>query len=203
MSKTFILGIVLGLAAAAGVTYSIELVDLHREPSHITVQANGGNVESFRIDLPRDRILVGLAGKASTLPADIDWPDDAMFGSFQAEMFKVRDRYDTVVGVASRMASASEQTGPFIEWVLHLPARGTLYFQMDVEPTPEGHRNGTMLAGTQDFATMRGRASERFVSDVDSGDSAVQGRIELITALVGTVFVELPSETDESEDDQS
>ncbi len=203
MSKTFILGIVLGLAAAAGVTYSIELVDLHREPSHITVQANGGNVESFRIDLPRDRILVGLAGKASTLPADIDWPDDAMFGSFQAEMFKVRDRYDTVVGVASRMASASESTGAFIEWVIHLPARGTLYFQMDVQPAPEGHRNGRMLAGTQDFATMRGRAREQFVSDVDSGESAVQGRIELITVLVGTVFAELPSETEVPEDDET
>lgn len=203
MSKTFILGIVLGLAAAAGVTYSIELVDLHREPSHITVQANGGNVESFRIDLPRDRILVGLAGKASTLPADIDWPDDAMFGSFQAEMFKVRDRYDTVVGVASRMASASESTGAFIEWVVHLPARGTLYFQMDVQPAPEGHRNGRMLAGTQDFATMRGRAREQFVSDVDSGESAVQGRIELITVLVGTVFAELPSETEVPEDDET
>ena len=198
-----ILGILLGLAAAGGFTYSIEPVDLHREPSHITVQANGGNVETFRMDLPRDRILVGLAGEENTLPADIDWPDAAMFGNFQAEMFKVRDRYDVVVGVASRLASASEETGPFIEWVLHLPARGTLYFQMDVEPAPEGHRNGRLLAGTGDFATMVGGAREQFVSDVESGDSSVQGRIELITILVGTFSDELPLEAESAEDVES
>lgn len=203
MGKTLILGIVLGLAAAGGFTYSIEPVDLHREPSHITVQANGGNRETFRIDLPRDRILVGLAGEANTLPADIDWPDDAMFGNFQAEMFKVRDRYDVVVGVASRLASASEATGPFIEWTLHLPARGTIYLQMDVEPAPEGHRNGTMLAGTGDFETMVGNAREQFVSEVEGGDSSIQGRIELITVLVGTFSNELPPEGETAEDDEA
>lgn len=203
MGKTFILGLVLGLAVAAGFTYSIEPVDLHREPSHITVQTNGGNLETFRIDLPRDRILVGLAGEANTLPADIDWPDDAKFGNFQAEMFKVRDRYDVVVGVASRLASASEATGPFIEWTLDLPARGTLYLQMNVEPAPEGHRNGTMLAGTGDFATMVGTAREQFVSDVEDGDSSVQGHIELITVLVGTFRNELPLDAESAEDDES
>lgn len=203
MGKTLILGILLGLAAAGGFTYSIELVDLHREPSHVSVQANGGNLETFRMDLPRDRILVGLAGEASTLPADIDWPDHTMFGDFQAEMFKVRDRYDVVVGVASRLASASERTGPFIEWVLHLPARGTLYLQMNVEPAPEGHRNGRMIAGTGDFETMVGTAREQFVSDVESGDSSVQGRIELITLLVGTFGNELPPEAEATEDEES
>ncbi len=203
MGKTLILGILLGLGAAAGLTNSIELVDLHREPSHISVQANGGNVETFRIDLPRDRILVGLAGEENTLPADIDWPNNAMFGNFQAEMFKVRDRYDVVVGVASRLASASEATGPFIEWVLHLPARGTLYLRMDVKPAPEGHRNGRMLAGTGDFAPMVGNARERFVSDVDSADSSVQGRIELITILVGTFSPEFSLEAEAPQDDEA
>jgi len=60
----------------------------------------------------------------------------------QAEIFKVRDRNNVVIGVASRLASASEQTGPFIEWVLHLPARGTVYLQMDLAPSADGHRNG-------------------------------------------------------------
>ncbi len=203
MGKTFILGILLGTAAAAGLTYSVELVDLHREPSHISVQANGGNVETFRIDLPRDRILVGLAGEENALPAELDWPSDALFGSLQAEMFKVRDRYDVVVGVASRLASASEQTGPFIEWVLHLPARGTLYLQMDVTPAPEGHRNGRMLAGTRDFATMHGNAREQFVTDIESSDAGVQGRIELITILVGTFSEQVPLDAEAAQDDES
>lgn len=188
---------------AAGITYSLHPVDLNREPSHISVQANGGNVETFRIDLPRDRILVGLAGKENTLPADIDWPNDAMFGDFQAEMFKVRDRYDVVVGIASRLASASEETGPFIEWVLHLPARGTLYLKMDVKPAPEGYRNGTMLAGTRDFATMVGSAREQFVSEVESDDSGFQGRIELVTILVGTFSEQLPLDAEGEEENET
>jgi hypothetical protein len=193
----------LGLAAAAGLTYSVELVDLHREPSHISVQANGGNLETFRIDLPRDRILVGLAGEQNALPAELDWPSDALFGNLQAEMFKVRDRYDVVVGVASRLASASEETGPFIEWVLHLPARGTLYLQMDVTPAPEGHRNGRMLAGTRDFVTMHGNAREQFVTDIESSDSGVQGRIELITVLVGTFSETIPLDAEAAQGDES
>ncbi|MDX1403494.1 MAG: hypothetical protein R3192_03100 [Woeseiaceae bacterium] len=203
MGKTLTVGILLGLGVAAGITNSISLVDLHREPSQISVQANGGNVETFRIDLPRDRIFVGLAGEQKTLPADIDWPQDARFGNFQAELFKVRDRNDVVVGVASRMASASEPTGAFIEWVLHLPARGTLSLHMDVNPAPEGHRNGRMLAGSGEFATMVGEAREQFFSEVAGGDASVQGRIELITILVGTFSEPLPDETADAEADET
>lgn len=192
LAKTFIAGIVLGVAGAAAFVYSYQPVDLRREPSHITVQANGGNVETFRIDLPRDRIMVGLAGERVTLPAELEWPGDALFGNLQAELFKVRDRNGVVVGVASRLASASERTGPFIEWVLHLPARGTLYLKMEVTPAPEGHRNGRMLVGTLDFETLTGSAREQFITDTGSGDSEVEGRIELITVLVAPLGDEEP-----------
>lgn len=184
MKKTFILGILLGITGSAALAYSVQVVDLHRESSHITVRPNGGNVETFRIELPRDRILVGLAGEANALPAELDWPGDPVFGGLQAEMFKVRDRNDVVIGVASRLASASEQTGPFIEWVLHLPARGTLYLQMDVAPAAEGHRNGRMIAGARDFEALSGSVREQFVTDVEAEDSELDGRIELITTLV-------------------
>lgn len=184
LTKAFIVGILLGAAGAAAVVYSYEPVDLYREPSHITVQANGGNVETFRMDLPRDRIMVGLAGEQNTLPAELEWPADALFGDMQAELFKVRDSNDVVVGVASRIASASERTGPFIEWVLLLPARGTLYLQMAVTPAPEGHRNGRVLAGTLDFESLSGTARERFITDPGGGDSGIEGRIELVTILV-------------------
>lgn len=184
MYKTFVFGILLGIGAAAALTYSVRPVDLHREPSHVTVQPNGGNVELFRIDLPRDRIMVGLAGEENALPAELEWPSGRMFGNLQAEMFKVRNRDGIVIGVASRLASASERTGPFIEWVLHLPARGTVYLKMDVAPAPEGHRNGRMLAGTRDFDSFSGTAREQFVTDVEDGDSSIEGRIELITTLV-------------------
>ncbi len=183
--KTFISGILLGLVGAGVLTYSVPAVDLHREPSLMTVQANGGNSETFRIDLPRDRILVGLVGTDNALPAGLEWPGDELFGNLQAEMFKIRDRNDVVIGVASRLANASEETGPFIEWVLHLPARGTVYLQMNLTASAEGHRSGRMIAGTRDFETLTGTVRERFITDIENEDVSAGERIELITTFIG------------------
>jgi len=187
----------LGAAGAGALTYSVQVVDLHREASHISVQANGGNVETFRAELPRDRILVGLAGQENALPAGLKWPGADVFGSLQAELFKIRDRNDVVIGVASRLASASEETGPFIEWVVHLPARGTVYLQMDVAPSAEGHRNGRLTAGTREFETLGGSVREQFITVIEDEDSNVDGRIELITAFVGTLGDEVVPPGDE------
>jgi len=183
--KTFYLGIALGLLGAFALTYSVPVVDLHREPSLISVRPNGGNAETYRIDLPRDRILVGLAGVDNALPAGLDWPAEELFGDLQTELFKVRDRNDVVIGVASRLASASEKTGAFIEWTVHLPARGTVYLQMEVAPSAEGHRNGRLMTGTQDFETLSGTVIEQYITDFEDEDLNVDGRIELITAFVG------------------
>ena len=185
MFKTFYFGIALGLLGAFVLTYSVPVVDLHREPSLISVRPNGGNAETYRIDLPRDRILVGLAGVDNALPAGLDWPEEALFGYLQTEMFKIRDRNDVVIGVASRLASASEATGAFIEWTVHLPARGTVYLQMDVAPSAEGHRNGRLVAGTREFETLSGTVIEQYITDFKDEDLNVDGRIELITAFVG------------------
>ena len=185
--KTFLVGILLGIAGAGALTYSYPAVDLHRERSLISVQANGGNTETFRISLPRDRILIGLAGQDSTLPAGLEWPGEELIGDLQAEMFKVRDRNDVVIGAASRLASASEETGPFIEWTLHLPARGTVYLNMDLEPSSEGYRNGLLIAGTRDFETLSGSVREQFITDIQNEDFDVDGRIELVTAFIGSL----------------
>ncbi len=151
----------------------------------MSVQANGGNSETFRINLPRDRVLVGLAGAEISIPAGLNWPADDVLGNFQAEIFKVRDRNDVVVGVASRLASSTETAGSFIEWSLHLPARGTIYAQMEMNPSEDGFRVGTMRAGTREFKVLSGTVRERFIAEVDDGDHDVESRIELVTALVG------------------
>lgn len=187
MFKIFFLGIILGLAGAGTLAYSVQVVDIHRESSHISVRANGGNAETFRINLPRDRILVGLAGAENALPAGVEWPGEDLLGNLQAEIYKVRDREDVVIGVASRLASASEATGPFIEWALHLPARGTLYLQMELSPTAEGHRNGTLTAGTREFETLSGSVREQFISNVEKAAFDGVGRIELVTAFVSPI----------------
>jgi hypothetical protein len=150
----------------------------------MTVKPNGGNLESFRINLPRDRILVGLPGVENSIPAGLDWPGEEFLGNTQAELFILRNDDNTVVGVASRLASSSEESGPFIEWVVHFPARGTMYVQMELTPAADGFRNGVLMAGTRDFLELNGSVREQFISSVD--DSDVQSRIVLEAGLVGT-----------------
>ena len=194
--KTFIVGILLGVGVAGALAYSVPTVTLHRETSLISVRANGGISETFQINLPSDRMLVGLAGADNGLPAGVEWPGVDLLDNLQAEMFKVRDRNDVVIGVASRFASASEEAGPFIEWALHLPARGTIYMQMDLTHSEEGYRYGDLIAGTRDFESLSGSVSEQFIPDIDSGEPVIHGRIELITEFVGRFGDELLGEVD-------
>ena len=189
MIKTLLAGIILGALGAAGLTWYVPAVDLHRERSLISVQPNGGNIEVFHINLPRDRILVGLAGDANSIPAGLAWPGRELLGDMLAEMFKVRDGNNAVIGVASRLASASDRTGAFIEWTVHFPARGTIYAQMDITPTADGVRNGRLLAGTRDFATLTGSMRERLVAEADE-EADISSRIELEAALIAPLGVE-------------
>lgn len=188
MFKTFYFGIFCGALAAAGVAWWIPAVDQHREPSHISVEANGGNREVFHINLPQDRVVAGMAGVA-TVPAGLEWPSGGALAGAQAEVFKVRDARDVVVGVASRMAGSGAVTGSVIEWTLHLPARGSLYATMQAAAGEGGFRSGSLRAGTREFANRRGSVFERHfeVSDSDAAGSEVDGRIEIVTALVSTV----------------
>jgi hypothetical protein len=181
--KTFVFGLILGVLGAGALVWYVPAVDLHRERSLVSVQANGGNVEEFRINLPRDRIMVGLPNQLASIPASLDWPGEQSLGDMQAEIFKIRDANDTVIGVGSRIASASEETGPFIEWALHLPARGTMYMKMGVTPSADGVRDGRLVAGTRDFLQMSGSLREQFVSGIGEDDGS-QGRILLSAALV-------------------
>ena len=182
--KTFVVGLILGVLGAGALAWYVPAVDLHRERSLVSVQPNGGNVEEFRINLPRDRIMVGLPVSDSSIPAALEWPGRDSLGDTQAELFKVRDRNDTVVGVASRIASASEAKGPFIEWAVHLPARGTMFVTMEMTPTEDGVRDGVMVSGTRDFAELSGGLREEFVAP-QADDSESQGRIRLNATLVG------------------
>lgn len=171
------------MLGAAAAVYFVPAVDLHREQSLIEVQANGGNLEEYRINLPRDRIMVGLAGSEDSIPAGLDWPGPALLGDTQTELFKVRNRDDAVIGVASRLASSTGASGAFIEWTLHFPARGTVYAEMELAPTADGFRNGVVRAGTREFEDLSGAIKEKFVAAEQESDDS-QGRIEIIAALV-------------------
>lgn len=179
MIKSFNFGILFGIAATVAVLWLVPVVDQHREPSIVSVEPNGGNRESFHMNLPEDRIMAG--GADPSVPAALEWPAGAMFDGVQAELFKLRDANDVVVGVASRLAGPGDATGSVLEWALHLPARGTLYASMQPGAAADGYRNGVLRAGTREFAGLRGSVRERFLAG--GGDDG--GRIELTTALVG------------------
>ena len=185
--KTFILGLILGLAGAAALAYYSPLVNLSREASLIAVLPNGGNTESFHINLPHDRILAGArnAGQVSVLPEGVTWPDMGDLDGSQVEIFKLRNREDNVVGVATRVSSVSDSSGPFIQWMLHLPARGTVFARMGLGTTVEGVRDGLLVAGTREFEPLTGSVREYFNNDVPQDDREISGRLELETRFVG------------------
>lgn len=187
MIKTLIFGFIAGFVGAIAAVYYVPVVDQHREPSVVSVTPNGGNTESFHVNIPMDRIMIGSANQVAPLPPGLDWPDDASLAGVRAELFKLRNARDTVIGVASRVVMESERFGDGIEWVVHLPARGTFYLTMPPDAVDGAYRVGSLRAGTREFQPMSGGASERWVANTnDDEEGAPVGRIELVTTFVGS-----------------
>ena len=184
MFKTFIAGIFLGIAAAGAALYFFPAVDQFREQSMIVVQPNDGNTEAFHVNVPMDRIMIGAPAQLEPLPAGLQWPDDEELAGARAELFKIRNGKDTVVGVASRIAASDSETGDIIEWVLHLPARGSVYVAMQPEAAEGGYRVGEMATGTREFEPLHCPMTELWIADTSGDEDAPVGRIELTTAFV-------------------
>lgn len=184
MIKTFIAGILLGIAGAAAAVYFIPAVDQAREQSMIVVHPNHGNTELFHVNVPTDRIMIGAAAQDIPLPAGLEWPVDPLFAGARAELFKLRNSKDVVVGVASRIAASDEVSGDIVEWVLHLPARGSAYILMNPVPQEGGYRIGDLATGTREFKPLVGHVTERWVEAPNDFEEGTAGRIELITAFV-------------------
>jgi len=177
-------GILLGAAVAAGALHAIPVVDQHREVSYVSVAPNGGNLEEFHINMPVDRVMLGSPGQASGFPAGMEWPEDDILSTFGAEIFKVRNSRDVVIGVAAR-AHAQEPGDDVIDWVLHLPARGSLFINMNTAAVEGGGRVGQIRAGTREFQSMSGFIAERWVADTSDEEDSPDGRIELLATYVG------------------
>jgi len=188
--KTFIAGIILGVAGVLAALHFVPVVDQHREVSVISVTPNGGNSESFQVNIPMDRIMVGDRDSEKPLPPGLAWPESPIFDGSRTELFKVRNSRNAVVGVASRLAANNEQLGSVIEWVVHLPARGSMYISLNPEIADDGH-SGEMRAGTREFDSLIGTVSERWVSDTTGAADAPAGRIELVATFVSTEPVDV------------
>jgi hypothetical protein len=187
MLKTLIFGFLVGIVGTVAAAYYVPVVDQVRESSVISVSTNGGNTESFHITIPTDRIMVGAPKQAEPLPAGLQWPLEEQFDGVRVELFKLRNARESVIGVASRMVADSDRIEDSVEWVLHIPARGTFYAAMPAQAADGIRRVGTLRAGTREFRPMQGKVSERWVPNTDDDDiDAPDGHIELVTSFVGT-----------------
>ena len=193
MFRTFLIGVVLGAAAAAGALYAIPVVDQHREASIVVVAPNGGNAESFHINIPMDRVVAGAPGQAEPLPPGLEWPDIEVLDGVRTELFKLRNANDVVVGVAVRTAIRRD-SGDVIDWALHFPARGSLFIGMEPEPRAGGYRLGQIRLGSREFSKLSGVLTERWAADTSEEEDAPLGRIELRATYVGQ---DEPREEDE------
>ncbi|NNC77518.1 MAG: hypothetical protein HKN77_06095 [Woeseiaceae bacterium] len=129
------------------------------------------------------------------MPADLEWPDADIFNGSRTEIYKLRNSRNAVVGIASRIAASNNSIGNVFEWVLHLPARGSMYVTLDAG-TGSGGRKGQLRAGTREFAGLAGSISERWVADTGNDDGATAGRIELLAKYVAAEPLRAADETE-------
>jgi hypothetical protein len=184
--KTLFIGIFAGIVAGVAALLLVQPVEQARERSIIDVTPNGGNNEIFHANIPDDRIVIGAPDQATPVPRGLEWPQDELLANIRAELFKVRNANDVVIGVASRIA-ASDEDGAIVEWTLHMPARGSVYILMRPQLQEDSFRIGDLRAGTREFFGMTGQVTERWVADSTGSDIAPVGRIQLSTRLVGTL----------------
>jgi len=183
LMRIFVIGTLLGIATAAGALFAFPAVDQHREFSIISVLPNGGSTETFHINVPMDRIMIGAPSQPEPLPAGLVWPTDEILANVRTELFKIRNSHDTVVGVAARNA-ASVDAADLIDWVLHLPARGSVFINMSPDAMQGGYRIGRFRAGTREFGPLTGTMTESWISDSSGEEDAPDGRIELFLRFV-------------------
>ena len=144
-----------------------------------------------------DRILVG-DGSTTSLPEGLAWPDEAVFSGLSTEAFKLRNERDTVIGVAAR--TVARDGDGVIEWLVHLPARGSMFFSMTPQADADGARSGDLLSGTREFSTLSGGLSERWVADTSGEEDAPAGRLELEARYLGSVAAAIPGEDPASDE---
>ena len=193
MIKTFFVGILLGIAAAAGALYAFPVVDQAREASITSVAPNGGNVEVFHINIPTDRVMAAPPGQAAPVPPGLQWPDIEALSGVRTELFKIRNVHNSVIGVAVRNAATNDGEN-IIDWVLHFPARGSVFVNMNATPEQGGYRIGRFRTGSREFATLSGTMTERWVTDSSVEKGALAGHIELQAKYFGELQ---PIELDE------
>ncbi len=123
--------------------------------------------------------MTGAPGQTAALPVGLQWPGDPILANVSSEIFKLRNARDTVIGVALRTV-AHEESADVIDWVVHIPARGSLFVNMDPVPEEGGRRVGQIRAGSREFRPLSGMVAEQWISTAPVEEDAPTSRIELL-----------------------
>ena len=143
MKRLFVITFLAGLFVVALTTTFWPLPTHVRYRSLITVLPDGGRQEDFIIRWPEDRIRLPSEDRTS-LPATasigVAVLEDSAGRRTSAELFRLRDTDDNVIGVASRLAGTggaiADPGRSASNWLLVIPSRGALFLaQTDVLDT--------------------------------------------------------------------
>lgn len=156
LKKAIVTGFVLGLLSALALSWWFPVIEHERVRSLSTVQTNGGRLEHFRLRTSDDALLVapGAAGNGVPVPASLEWPAALIGRADNIAVYHVRDAEDRVIGVASRTGDAIAAGDA--EWVLFIPARGTLLLRGEERGAVE---SGTIVGGSELFDSIEGSYS--------------------------------------------
>jgi hypothetical protein len=143
MKRLFVIAFVAGLLAVALAANFWPLPQHLRYRSITSVPADGGRQEEFVIHWPEDRIArpgqnaSGLPAAAAVGAAVLE---DSAGRRVSAELFRLRDTEDNVIGVAGRLAGTggaiADAGRSASNWLLVIPSRGALFLaQSDAQDT--------------------------------------------------------------------
>ncbi len=137
MKRLFLVGFVVGVLGVGLAAWFWPLPSHVRERSLITVVPDGGRQEKFVIHWPEDRISLPDTPSAPSadLPAGMAAGATVLENTagqrVSAEVFRLRDADDNVIGVASRLAGVggalADPRRSASNWMLVIPGRGALF----------------------------------------------------------------------------
>lgn len=125
MRLSIIFGFFAGIIGTLALAYTAPFLPHERIRSETEVRTNGGRLERFTVSGPVDVLSLLPAGDAAAVtPAGARWyPDLAPF-SVEAGVYRLRNQSGAIVGIASRVRGVESPDD--VQWLLHVPARGTL-----------------------------------------------------------------------------
>lgn len=154
MKISFFIGIIAGIGTTLWLAFSAPFVAQDRVRSETRVRTNGGRLESFSVRLADD-VVATLPGSLNVdtpvAPAEARWLAELAPFAGVANVYRLRNESGTVIGLASRVRGVVTEDD--VEWVLHVPARGTLMLRgVSVDIADLGEISG----GMREFAALAG-----------------------------------------------